>query len=180
MGEKLYTELYHDFVHRSRWEKVFSSARGFMRNASSSPRFSHRRDLPSSANIKYPPYHKSLYTAHLQSSYLLPFNLPGLLLSIHSFLHPDDMSVDPYHAVRDEIQSTLANASTLLSSFRRIRAMVPSHAQGGEGEESEETKYARSELKATLSALEADLEELEESVKSVFNSLSYMLVFDSS
>jgi DNA repair exonuclease SbcCD ATPase subunit len=72
------------------------------------------------------------------------------------------MSTDPYHAVQEEIQSTLANAGTLLQSFRRIRAMAP------EGSEGEEMAYARNELKATLSALEADLEELEESVKYEF------------
>lgn len=71
------------------------------------------------------------------------------------------MSTDPYHAVQEEMQSTLANASTLLSSFRRIRAM----SAGGGGNEGEEMAYARSELKATLSALDADLDELEESVK---------------
>ena len=70
------------------------------------------------------------------------------------------MSTDPYHAVQEEMQGTLANASTLLASFRRIRAMAPS-----DGSESEELSYARSELKATLSALEADLDELEESDK---------------
>lgn len=88
------------------------------------------------------------------------------------------MSTDPYHAVCDEIQSTLANASTLLSSFRRIRTMVPSYAQGGEGDESEETKYARSELKATLSSLEADLEELEESVKFVLVTVHVLLYWN--
>lgn len=76
------------------------------------------------------------------------------------------MSIDPYHAVQEEIQTTLANASTLLSSFRRIRAMAPHSSNPySDSSESEEMSYARSELKATLSALEADLEELEESVK---------------
>lgn len=75
------------------------------------------------------------------------------------------MSTDPYHAVQAEMQGTLANAGTLLSSFRRIRGMAvstPSHT-----EEGEELSYARSELKATLAALEADLEDLEESVRVV-------------
>ncbi|KAL5522728.1 hypothetical protein ACEPAG_8746 [Sanghuangporus baumii] len=71
---------------------------------------------------------------------------------------------DPYNEVQREMQSTLATAGTLLSSFRRIQSMAPSM---GRGEESEELSYARSELKATLSALEADLEDLEESVRVV-------------
>ncbi|KAL5481048.1 hypothetical protein ACEPAI_9989 [Sanghuangporus weigelae] len=71
---------------------------------------------------------------------------------------------DPYNEVQREMQSTLATAGTLLSSFRRIQSMAPSK---GRGEESEELSYARSELKATLSALEADLEDLEESVRVV-------------
>ncbi|KAL5498992.1 hypothetical protein ACEPAH_1510 [Sanghuangporus vaninii] len=71
---------------------------------------------------------------------------------------------DPYNEVQREMQNTLASAGTLLSSFRRIQGMAPSR---GRGEESEELSYARSELKATLSALEADLEDLEESVRVV-------------
>ena len=77
------------------------------------------------------------------------------------------MSTDPYHEVQREMQGTLASASTLLSSFRRIQSMVPAKS-GGRNEESEELTYARSELKATLSALEADLEDLEESVRYVW------------
>ena len=71
---------------------------------------------------------------------------------------------DPYHEVQREMQSTLATAGTLLSSFRRIQSMAPSK---GRDEEGEELSYARSELKATLSALEADLDDLEESVRCV-------------
>ncbi|EGO29678.1 hypothetical protein SERLADRAFT_457752 [Serpula lacrymans var. lacrymans S7.9] len=69
------------------------------------------------------------------------------------------MSTDPYHAVQQEIQSSLQTASTLRSSYLRIRSMAR--------EGSEELAWARSELKATLSTLEADLEALEESVKMV-------------
>ena len=82
---------------------------------------------------------------------------------------------DPYHAVQSEIQSTLQNAETLKASYLRIRATAR--------EESEEVVWARNEVgcslrigvgkeseclqlqfKATLAALEADLEDLEESV----------------
>ncbi|KAH9023422.1 hypothetical protein EDB84DRAFT_1508834 [Lactarius hengduanensis] len=67
------------------------------------------------------------------------------------------MSVDPYHEVQSEIQSSLQTAEQLLASFLRIR----STAHDG----NEELEWARNELKATLSTLDADLEDLEESVK---------------
>jgi len=86
------------------------------------------------------------------------------------------MSIDPYHAVQREIQTSLQTASQLNSSFLRIRSMARS--------DSEELMWARNEvrtdkcslskiriyscwiqLKATLATLEADLEDLEESVK---------------
>lgn len=69
------------------------------------------------------------------------------------------MATDPYHEVQSEIQGTLQSATALLSSYRRIRSTAR--------DDSEELGYARSELKATLSALEADLDDLEESVKVV-------------
>lgn len=55
----------------------------------------------------------------------------------------------------------LQAASTLRASYLRIRSTAR--------EESEELVWARNELKATLAALEADLEDLEESVKIVEN-----------
>ncbi|OCH86508.1 hypothetical protein OBBRIDRAFT_797130 [Obba rivulosa] len=69
------------------------------------------------------------------------------------------MSTDPYHAVQQEIQTSLQTASTLRASFLRIRSTAR--------DDSEELIWARNELKATLAALEADLEDLEESVKIV-------------
>ncbi|CAL1699264.1 unnamed protein product [Somion occarium] len=69
------------------------------------------------------------------------------------------MSTDPYHAVQHEVQVSLQTASTLQSSYLRIRSTAR--------EESEELVWARNELKATLAAMEADLEDLEESVKIV-------------
>ncbi|KAN0084542.1 t-SNARE [Tylopilus felleus] len=69
------------------------------------------------------------------------------------------MSIDPYHVVQQEIQSSLQTASTLRASYLRIRSMAR--------EGSEELVWARNELKAILAALEADLEDLEESVKVV-------------
>ncbi|KAL4079438.1 syntaxin 6, N-terminal-domain-containing protein [Scleroderma citrinum] len=69
------------------------------------------------------------------------------------------MSIDPYHAVQQDVQATLQAASTLRSSYLRIRNMAK--------EGSEELVWARNELKATLAALEADLEALEESVEVV-------------
>ncbi|KAG1736099.1 t-SNARE [Suillus paluster] len=69
------------------------------------------------------------------------------------------MSTDPYHTVQQEIQSSLQTASTLRSSFLRIRSLAR--------EGSEELVLARNELKATLAALETDLEALEDSVTMV-------------
>lgn len=69
------------------------------------------------------------------------------------------MSVDPYHDVQAEIQSSLQAASNLRASFLRIRSTA--------SEGSEELNWARDELKGTLAALEADLEDLEASVKIV-------------
>jgi len=69
------------------------------------------------------------------------------------------MSTDPYHAVQQEIQTSLQTASTLRASFLRIRSTAR--------DDSEELIWARNELKATLAALEADLEDLEESVRIV-------------
>ncbi|KAH9074240.1 t-SNARE [Lactarius deliciosus] len=69
------------------------------------------------------------------------------------------MSIDPYHEVQSEIQSSLQTAEQLRASFLRIR----STAHDG----NEELEWARNELKATLSTLDADLEDLEESVRIV-------------
>lgn len=54
------------------------------------------------------------------------------------------MSTDPYHVVKDEIQSTLQAAETLLSSYRRIHSTAR--------EDSEELNYAKSEVRATSSS----------------------------
>jgi len=70
------------------------------------------------------------------------------------------MSKDPYHAVQAEIQSSLQTASNLRASYRRIRNTAG-------GRETEEVVWTRDELKGTLAALEADLEDLEGSVKMV-------------
>ncbi|KAF8342738.1 t-SNARE [Cantharellus anzutake] len=70
------------------------------------------------------------------------------------------MSKDPYHAVQAEIQSSLQTASNLRASYIRIRSTAG-------GRETEEVIWTRDELKGTLAALEADLEDLEGSVKMV-------------
>ncbi|EDR08233.1 SNARE protein TLG1/Syntaxin [Laccaria bicolor S238N-H82] len=80
------------------------------------------------------------------------------------------MSVDPYHAVQQEIQTSLQTAAQLRSSYLRIRNMA--------SEDSEELMWARNELKATLAALEADLEDLEESVKIVESTDARMFGLD--
>ncbi|KAI0049777.1 hypothetical protein FA95DRAFT_1581542 [Auriscalpium vulgare] len=69
------------------------------------------------------------------------------------------MSTDPYHAVQSEIQNSLQTAEQLRASFMRIRSTAR--------EGSEELEWARNELKATLASLDADLEDLDESVKIV-------------
>ncbi|KAG7090696.1 hypothetical protein E1B28_009791 [Marasmius oreades] len=70
------------------------------------------------------------------------------------------MATDPYHAVQQEVQSSLQTASQLRASYVRIQNMAVR-------EDSEELVWAKNELRATLTALEADFEDLEESVKIV-------------
>lgn len=48
------------------------------------------------------------------------------------------MSTDPYHAVQQEIQSSLQTASTLRASYLRIRSTAR--------EDSEELTWARNEV----------------------------------
>ncbi|KAG6819697.1 hypothetical protein H0H93_009491 [Arthromyces matolae] len=69
------------------------------------------------------------------------------------------MSIDPYHAVEQEVQATLQTAAQLRSSYLRIRSTAR--------DDSEELEWAKTELKGTLAALEADWEDLDESVKIV-------------
>ncbi|KAH9836334.1 syntaxin 6, N-terminal-domain-containing protein [Rhodofomes roseus] len=82
------------------------------------------------------------------------------------------MSTDPYHAVQQEIQTSMQAASTLRASYLRIRSTAR--------EDSEELVWARNELKATLAALEADLEDLEESVRVVEQTGARMFGLDES
>ncbi|KIM22145.1 hypothetical protein M408DRAFT_333049 [Serendipita vermifera MAFF 305830] len=67
--------------------------------------------------------------------------------------------MDPYQLVKAEIQTALDAASSLRSSYLRIRSTARV--------DSEELIHAREELKGALEALEGDLEELEGSVKIV-------------
>ncbi|KAF7344591.1 SNARE domain protein [Mycena sanguinolenta] len=82
------------------------------------------------------------------------------------------MSVDPYHAVQREISNSLQAATQLRASYLRIRNMVRG--------DNEELVWARNEasLKATLAALEADLEDLDESVKIVESTDARMFGLD--
>ncbi|KAG8957111.1 hypothetical protein FRC03_010519 [Tulasnella sp. 419] len=66
---------------------------------------------------------------------------------------------DPYHSVVEEIQTSLQTAESLRASYLRIASTAR--------EDSEELSWARNELKATLAALDADLEDLDESVRVV-------------
>ncbi|KAF7316324.1 SNARE domain protein [Mycena indigotica] len=81
------------------------------------------------------------------------------------------MSVDPYHAVQREISGSLQSAAQLRASYVRIRNMAVR-------EDNEELVWARNELKATLAALDADLEDLEESVKIVESTDARMFGLD--
>ncbi|KAG8747218.1 hypothetical protein FRC10_001834 [Ceratobasidium sp. 414] len=67
------------------------------------------------------------------------------------------MSVDPWHEAKQEVQSSLETAENLRASFLRIQSTASAN--------SEELGWARNELKGTLAALDADLEDLEESVR---------------
>ncbi|KAJ1311702.1 hypothetical protein OPQ81_010175 [Rhizoctonia solani] len=69
------------------------------------------------------------------------------------------MSVDPWHDVKNEVQNSLEAATNLRASFLRIQSTASAN--------SEELNWARNELKGTLAALDADLEDLEESVRIV-------------
>ncbi|GJJ15031.1 hypothetical protein Clacol_009305 [Clathrus columnatus] len=82
------------------------------------------------------------------------------------------MSTDPYHAVKAEVDLTLRNAEILRASYLRISSTAP--------EGSEELQWARNELKATLAALAADLEDLEESVRIVESTGSRMFGLEES
>ena len=52
------------------------------------------------------------------------------------------MSTDPYHAVQQEIQSSLQTAATLRASFLRIRSTAR--------EDSEELVWARNEVRLSV------------------------------
>jgi len=80
------------------------------------------------------------------------------------------MSIDPYHEVQSEIQSSLQAAEQLRASFLRIRSTAR--------EGNEELELARNELKGTLTALETDLRDLDESVKIVESTGARMFGLD--
>ena len=61
------------------------------------------------------------------------------------------MTTDPYHLLQSEIQATLQSASTLLSSYVRIRNMTAGSSNGsgkGKERESEELVWARNEVRS--------------------------------
>jgi len=73
------------------------------------------------------------------------------------------MARDPYFDVKAEVESSLQSVHTLHSSYQRIYSTLPPSHHAS----SEELSWALSELKATLTSLEVDVEELEETVKVV-------------
>ena len=64
-------------------------------------------------------------------------------------------TADPYLLVKSEVESSLQAASTLHSTFKRVIAAPSS---------SEELVRSRDELRGALTALEADVDELQQSV----------------
>lgn len=87
------------------------------------------------------------------------------------------MASDPWHEAKQEVESTLSTAHALYDSYLRVRRTVPRDRQDA----SDELSWARDEvcglfsprygafdgraqLNATLSALESDVDELEESI----------------
>ncbi|KAK4047980.1 hypothetical protein OIV83_005014 [Microbotryomycetes sp. JL201] len=69
-------------------------------------------------------------------------------------------SADPYYEVKSEVEATLQSLETLYSSYTRLQRSSTSQT-------SQEVQWALDEVKATLSAIEGDLEELDESVAAV-------------
>ena len=61
-------------------------------------------------------------------------------------------SSDPYLLVKSEVESSLQAAAAQLRTYKSLQTSA------------EEREWSRDELKGTLSALESDLQELEESV----------------
>jgi hypothetical protein len=68
--------------------------------------------------------------------------------------------MDPFFEVKAEVTSSLTAASTLHSSYARILRTLPQALHLT----SEELSWALAELKATLSGLEVEVDELEEMV----------------
>lgn len=70
------------------------------------------------------------------------------------------MAHDPYLLVKGEVETSLQTASSLYSSYKRILATLPPSSHST----SEELSWSRDELRGTLSALESDVDELQQSV----------------
>lgn len=73
------------------------------------------------------------------------------------------MDEDPFPGAQAEARQALTNAQQLFESYMRIRSTLPPSAQSN----SEELSYAEAELKAVLSTLNADVNDLEEAVEAV-------------
>lgn len=75
------------------------------------------------------------------------------------------MAADPYFEVKAEVESSLITATSLHSSYLRILRTLPSSSHTS----SEELSWALQELRATLSSLSSDVEELDEAVAALEN-----------
>ncbi|GAA6027213.1 hypothetical protein JCM8097_002490 [Rhodosporidiobolus ruineniae] len=70
---------------------------------------------------------------------------------------------DPYFEVKVEVETTLQTLSQLSASYARLSRSTPANQHAT----SEDLQWALSELRATLAAIQPDLEEVEESVATV-------------
>ncbi|GAA5978720.1 hypothetical protein JCM11641_006154 [Rhodosporidiobolus odoratus] len=73
------------------------------------------------------------------------------------------MSDDPYFEVKAEVETTLSTLGSLSSQYARLSRSTPAALRPT----SDELQWAISELKATLAAIEPDIDELEDSVAAV-------------
>ncbi|KAL7413481.1 t-SNARE [Mrakia frigida] len=77
------------------------------------------------------------------------------------------MSKDPFFDVKYELESTLSSLPSLLSTYTRLLSQSSSSSKPPSPSQSRELNSARDELRGTLGALDADIEDLEESVRVV-------------
>jgi Syntaxin 6, N-terminal len=99
-----------------------------------------------------------------QSIHTMRYKRECLVLTLCCPFRPSSLLIfEPRLSTQREVKTSLQTATALHDSYRRILKTLPSNAHAA----SEELSWAREELQATLSALEIDVDELDESVKVV-------------